>query len=49
MAPLGKVTARSMFGGYGIFLDGAMFALISPENELYFKADEVNRDAFIWD
>ena len=46
LAPLGEVTVRSMFGGCGIFLDGAMFALISPRDELYFKADEVNRPAF---
>lgn len=30
--------ARKMFGGYGIFHDGTMFALIA-DNELYLKAD----------
>ena len=37
--PLGPVTARGMFGGFGIYLDGVMFGLIADE-VLYFKADE---------
>lgn len=36
------VTSRKMFGGYGIYLDGNIFALI-VEDELYFKVDETNR------
>ena len=42
---LGPVTARRMFGGHGVFLDGLMFALIA-NNELYFKADEESRAQF---
>lgn len=42
---LGPVTARRMFGGHGLFLDGLMFALIA-NNELYFKADDENRGQF---
>lgn len=41
----GDVNARRMFGGYGIFRDGLMFALIA-DDELYFKVDERNRPAF---
>ena len=37
--------AKRMFGGYGIFLDGRMFALVA-EGELYFKADAGNAAAF---
>ena len=46
MAPLGPVTARKMFGGYGLYHDGLMFALIGDET-LYIKADDANRDKFI--
>ena len=35
------VTSRAMFGGYGIFQDGDMFALIS-NSTLYFKVSEEN-------
>ncbi len=46
-APLGPVTAKRMFGGYGLFLDGRMFALVSRDEELFLKADDANRAAFI--
>ncbi len=36
MADAGPVTARAMFGGYGLFLDARMFALVA-DNKLYFK------------
>lgn len=42
---LGPVTAKRMFGGHGVFLDGLMFALIA-NNELYFKADDESRAKF---
>ncbi|RAU22078.1 hypothetical protein CU669_10360 [Paramagnetospirillum kuznetsovii] len=45
LSPLGPVTARSMFGGFGIYLDGLMFGLIAFET-LYFKADERNRPMY---
>ena len=45
MHRLGPVTARRMFGGYGIFLDRLMFALII-DRVLYLKADARNRPAF---
>lgn len=32
------VSSRKMFGGYGLYRDGLMFALI-VEDELFFKAD----------
>jgi len=40
-----KVTSRRMFGGYGLYCQGLMFALIIDET-LYFKADNSNRAAF---
>jgi DNA transformation protein len=42
---VGPVSARSMFGGFGLYLRGVMFALIAEET-LYFKTDAVNRSAF---
>lgn len=41
----GTIRQRSMFGGYGIFFDDLMFALIARDT-LYFKADDENRPAF---
>ena len=41
LSPLGDVKARPMFGGYGIFYEGNMFALISGTG-LFFKADDAN-------
>jgi len=46
MQVIGPVASRRMFGGHGLFLDGLMFALII-DRELYLKADEQTRDAFI--
>lgn len=40
---VGEVTVRKMFGGYGLYLDGIFFALISSQHVLYFKVDESNR------
>ncbi len=45
LRPLGGMTARRMFGGAGLFRDGAMFALIADE-ALYLKADEITIPAF---
>ena len=39
------VTARGMFGGYGLYMEGIMFALIAYET-VYFKVDEENRGDF---
>ena len=39
LALAGPVTARRMFGGYGIYAGGAMFALLD-DDELFLKTDE---------
>lgn len=41
LAPL-YVTAKSMFGGYGLYRDGIVFAIIADE-ELYFKVGAANK------
>ena len=35
-----------MFGGYGIFENKAMFALINSEGDVYFKVDPSNQKRF---
>ena len=37
----GPVESRSMFGGFGMFLEGLMFGLVAG-NELYLKVDTQN-------
>ena len=45
LRPLGPVSARRMFGGHGVFLDGVMFGLIA-DDQLYLKVDDGNRAAY---
>lgn len=41
----GPVTARVMFGGYGIYNQGRMFAIV-VDDTLFFKADERTKKDF---
>jgi DNA transformation protein len=45
LSPLGKVTYRHMFGGFGIYVDGRIVA-IADDGDLYLKADDENRPGF---
>lgn len=45
MQSLGPVSAKAMFGGYGIFLHGVMFALIA-DSVLYVKVDDEMEEEF---
>lgn len=45
LASLGGVTARAMFGGFGLYRDGVIFALIADDT-LYLKADGPLRAEF---
>ncbi len=45
LEPLGPVSAKRMFGGYGIYLDGMMFALVADDT-LYLKVDDESRSEF---
>ena len=40
------VTARAMFGGAGLYLDGIMFGLISSQEGFYLRVDDENRADF---
>ena len=44
--PLGGITHKKMFGGYGVFEEGTMFALITSEGNVHLKADDSNRAQF---
>ena len=46
LGPLGRVQARPMFGGAGLFRDGLMFGLITRRDILYFKTDDQNRGEY---
>ena len=41
----GEVTARRMFGGYALYHEGLMFAIV-VDNRLYLKVDDQNRPDF---
>lgn len=43
---LGDVTERRMFGGYGLYLDGMFFGLITRDGEFFLKADSSNQAQF---
>ena len=44
--PLGEITTKKMFGGYGVFEDGVMFALITSTGFVHLKVDDSNRARF---
>ena len=39
------ITSRAMFGGWGIYKNGLIFAIIA-DGELYFKVNDINRGDF---
>jgi DNA transformation protein and related proteins len=45
LSPLGEITARGMFGGYCLYCDGVVFALVA-EDTLYLKVDDATRPRF---
>lgn len=46
LLPLGEITSKKMFGGYGIFEGGRMFALVNSQGAIFLKVDETNRAKF---
>ena len=46
LAPVGDVTSKKMFGGYGVFESGVMFALINSDGVVHLKAGDANRERF---
>lgn len=45
LAEFPDVSAKRMFGGYGLFRDGLMFGLVA-DSTLYLKVDDQNRADF---
>jgi DNA transformation protein len=45
LAPLGTVTYRFMFGGYSIYLDGGVIAIVADDT-LLLRADDENRGEY---
>ena len=43
---LGRLEARPMFGGHGLYCDGAFFAIVL-DDVLYLKADAKSRPRFL--
>lgn len=46
---LGTITAvrsRAMFGGFGVYVDDAMFGLISSDDVFYLKVDDSTRSEY---
>ena len=43
---LGDITYKKMFGGYGVFESGTMFALVPKECGVYLKAGQANTERF---
>ena len=41
LEPFGPITAKRMFGGFGVYHDGVMFGLIA-DDVLYLKVDKEN-------
>ena len=45
LSPLGSITSKAMFGGYGIYKDSIIVAIIAND-ELYFKVDSTNQPQY---
>jgi len=45
LEPFGEIKARAMFGGYGVYKDGLIIAII-VQDELYLKCAKGNQDYF---
>jgi len=43
LAPIGGISSKKMFGGYGIFHDGKMFGIIDSQGQCFMKTDDTNR------
>jgi DNA transformation protein len=45
LEPLGKVSARAMFGGWGVYVDGTIMGIVA-EGRLYLKVDALTESRF---
>jgi len=47
LRPLGDISSKKMFGGYGVFESGKMFALVNSEGDVFLKAAGDDREKFV--
>lgn len=45
LSPYGEIKVKPMFGGYGVYKDGIIVAIIA-DDELYFKVDHTNQQQY---
>lgn len=45
--PLGHITARRMFSGAGIYVDGVIISIVRGDDTMFLKVDEITRPTFI--
>ena len=46
MRPAGRASARAMFGGHGLYVDGLIVGIV-VEDVLYLKTDDETRGAYV--
>jgi DNA transformation protein len=46
LATLGSLTCRALFGGYGLYWNGVIFAIVFRDR-LYLKVDEQSKSDFV--
>jgi DNA transformation protein len=46
LSSLGDISVKKMFGGYGIFAESKMFALIDSQGQIFFKVDDTNLSSY---
>ncbi len=46
LAHIDDISSKRMFGGYGLYMNGTIFAIITSETDLYFKADSENKSLY---
>lgn len=46
LQPLGAVRSKRMFGGYGIFAEDVMFALVDTEGRPFLRVDDDTRPRY---
>lgn len=46
LASLGDLTTKKMFGGFGVFADGVMFALVDSAGGAFLRADDATSTKF---
>jgi DNA transformation protein len=46
LSHIDNITSRKMFGGYGLYHNGRIFAIITSDTGIYFKVDATNQSQY---